>query len=77
MLGKVSGKSSRSSSKTCLTKPTGVAEKLVVNIKSQRVTHEILSSYLARLVEIACGKQARPTQYAITTKCSHTPVEHK
>ena len=60
MLGKVSGKSSRSSSKTCLTKPTGVAEKLVVNIKSQRVTHEILSSYLARPVKDSVWKASSP-----------------
>jgi hypothetical protein len=34
----------RTSSKSSLTKPTGVVGTLVVNKKSQRVTHEILSS---------------------------------
>jgi len=44
MLGKASSKSSSSSSKSNFAKPTGVVGTLVVNKKSQRVTHEILSS---------------------------------
>jgi len=28
-----------------------------------------IPSYLARLVEIACGKTSRPTQYAISPFC--------
>jgi len=60
MLGKASSKSSRSSSKSFFTKPTGVAETLVVNRKSQRVTHEILSSYLARPVKDSVWKASSP-----------------
>ena len=46
MLGKASSKSSSSSSKSNFAKPTGVAETLVVNRKSQRVAHEILALIL-------------------------------
>mgnify|MGYP001292849491 FL=1 len=60
MLGKASSKSSRSSGKSFFTKPTGVAETLVVNRKSQRVTHEILSSYLARPVKDSVWKASSP-----------------
>ena len=60
MLGKASSKSSSSSSQSNFAKPTGVAETLVVNRKSQRVTHEILSSYLARPVKDSVWKASSP-----------------
>ena len=62
MLGKASSKSSSSSSQSNFAKPTGVAERLVVNRKSQRVTHEILSSYSERPVKDSKWKvSSRPT----------------
>ena len=60
MLGKASSKSSRSSSKSFFAKPTGVTERLVVNRKALRVTHEILSSYLARPVKDSVWKASSP-----------------
>ena len=77
MLGKASSKSSSSSSQSNFAKPTGVAETLVVNRKSQRVAHEILALILSETITDSEWKdQTLPTQYAILTS-SKVELQYK